>query len=172
MKINPLAHKFAERISSILSLPEHRSKFREQPLYEHKSIAPLIQAELVLFLRAENLGETDFVFDWEGNSRKSKQQHSYPVLGTWTHPDAAVLSPFKCAFEIDRENKQAGSGFKDALMKASVHVLSGKYESCVFVYVLKSGQSEMYLDDEGKVQTEHLITLLKNHGLFVSIIPP
>jgi hypothetical protein len=167
-----LAPKFAEHISRIFALPEHRSKFREISGEEHKVLAPLIQEQLAEFLNMERQNEChpDFHFDWEGNKRKEKkQERSYRVLGTDSFPDAAVLRPFKCAFEFDREIKQASSSFKDALMKASVHVLSGRYEACVFVYILKTGDSKMYLDDESE-HTNKLLNMLQEHGLYISII--
>jgi hypothetical protein len=76
-------------------------------------------------------------FTWEGRRRDGGRNdpYSYHVLGTNAFPDAAVLSPFTCAFEFDREPEKEVSHLKRALMKASVHVLSGAYDAGVLVYV-------------------------------------
>jgi hypothetical protein len=164
-----LARKFAHDISQAFTSTQFRKKLR--PFEEQKATAPLIRQHLEWFLQTESRDEAlrDILFDWEGNDRREgKQKYSYPILGTSTWPDAAVLSPFKCAFEFDREKKQGTSGFKDALMKASVHVLSGAYEACVLVFILLPGLNPYeYLDDKSK-QTRKLVKTLEANGLYVS----
>jgi hypothetical protein len=132
----------------------------------------LVRQHLERFLKTESRDEAlrDILFDWEGNDRRGrKQENSYPILGTWTHPDAAVLRPFKCAFEFDRETKRGTCGFKNALMKASVHVLSGAYEACVLVFILLPGLNPYeYLDDKSK-HTRKLVKTLRANGLYVSL---
>jgi hypothetical protein len=79
-----------------------------------------------------------------------------------------VLRPFRCAFEFDREKKQGAVDFKDALMKAAVHVLSGAYEACVLVFILLPGLNPYeYLDDKNK-HTRQLRKTLQANGLYVS----
>jgi hypothetical protein len=164
-----LARKFAHDISQAFT----STKFREKlpPYEEQKATAPLIHRNLERFLKTESRDGAlrDILFDWEGNDRREgKQKYSYPILGTSTWPDAAVLRPFKCAFEFDREKKQGTSGFKDALMKASVHVLSGAYEACVLVFILLPGLNPYeYLDDKGK-HTRKLVKTLEANGLYLS----
>ena len=165
-----LARKFAHDISQAFTSTQFRKKLRP-PFEEHKATAPLVRQHLERFLKTESRDEAlrDILFDWEGNDRRGrKQENSYPILGTWTHPDAAVLRPFKCAFEFDREKKQGTSGFKDALMKASVHVLSGAYEACVLVFILLPGLNPYeYLYEKSKY-TRKLIKTLEANGLYVS----
>ena len=164
-----LARKFAHDISQAFTSTQFRKKLR--PFEEHKATAPLIRQYLKRFLKTESRDEApqDIIFDWEGKDRQGrKQDRSYPILGTSAYPDAAVLRPFKCAFEFDREKKQGTSGFKDALMKASVHVLSGAYEACVLVFILLPGLNPYeYLHDERKY-TGKLLNTLQASGLYVS----
>jgi hypothetical protein len=142
-----------------------------RPFEEHKDTAPLIRRRLQRFLKTESKDKAlqDVLFDWEGNDRRGREQKlKYPILGTLAYPDAAVLRPFKCAFEFDREKKQGTSGFKNALMKASVHVLSGAYEACVLVFILLPGLNpHEYLRDKSK-HTRKLVKTLGAKGLYVS----
>jgi hypothetical protein len=132
----------------------------------------LIRRRLEQFLKTESRDEAlqDILFDWEGNDRRGREQKlKYPILGTLAYPDAAVLRPLRCAFEFDREKKQGTSGFKNALMKASVHVLSGAYEACVLVFILLPGLSpHEYLDEKSK-NTRRLVKTLGAKGLYVSL---
>jgi len=164
-----LARKFAHDISQAFTSTQFRKKLR--PLEEQKATAPLIRRHLERFLQTESRDEAlrDILLDWEGNDRREgKQEYSYRILGTLTWPDAAVLHPFKCAFEFDRETKQGTSRFKDALMKASVHVFSGAYEACVLVFILLPGLNPYeYLRDKSKY-TRKLVKTLEANGLYVS----
>ena len=164
-----LARKFAHDTRQAFMSTPFRKNLR--PFEEHKTTAPLIRRHLERFLQTEPRAEAlrDILLDWEGNDRREgKQEYSYRILGTSTWPDAAVLRPFKCAFEFDREKKQGTSRFKDALMKASVHVLSGRYEACVLVFILLPGLNPYeYLHDEGKY-TQKLVKMLEANGLYVS----
>jgi|GEM_PF-1095136 hypothetical protein len=164
-----LARKFAHDISQAFKSRPFRKKLR--PFEEHKATAPLIRRHLKRFLETESRDEApqDILFDWEGRDRRGrKQERSYPILGTSTWPDAAVLRPFKCAFEFDREKKQGTSGFKDALMKASVHVLSGAYEACVLVFILLPGLNPYEYLNEKSPYTRKLVKTLEANGLYVS----
>jgi hypothetical protein len=111
-------------------------------------------------------------YGWEGNyERKSEQELCYKICGTWAFPDAAVLGPFTCAFEFDREPEGGGVHFKEQLMKAAVHVLSGAYDACVFVYLLRPGsRASTYWGDRG-VYSRTLKKKLRDAGLHVSFIP-
>jgi hypothetical protein len=169
-----LARKYAQRISNALSSKPFTKLLRDAaPGYEHKAVARDIESDLESFLQ----GETEHkvtqqqLFDWEGKNRRGQEgERYYPVLGITSFPDAAVLAPFKCAFEFDREPSKKGSHFKTALMKASVHVLSGAYDSCVFVYILRPGSSRRaYLPDKCK-HTQRLIETLQAVGLYVTFI--
>jgi hypothetical protein len=164
-----LARKFAQEISQAFKSTPFRKKLR--PFEEHKATAPLIRRHLKRFLRTESTDETpqEILLDWEGKDRRGRRQdRSYPILGTSTWPDAAVLRPFRCALEFDREKKQGTVDFKDALMKASVHVLSGRYQACLLVFILLPGLDPYeYLHDESKY-TQKLVKMLEAKGLYVS----
>lgn len=143
---------------------------------EHKTLSDNIRA----FLTEHVQGSTEAHFDWEGNSdRKGKQMHSYPLLGTWTHPDAAVLRPFTCAIEFDREPPEADwAHFKSCLMKASCHVLSRAYDASLLVFSLRRNGSTpgTYLDpqkdDPYKAKfTSELLTTLRSRGMVIAIVP-
>ena len=166
-----LARKFADGISEKFASRQFREALRNAvSQYEHKATAPLISQYLDEHLKAESAGSSPptAVFTWEGNKKKGSP-YGYPILGTWTFPDAAVLSPFRCAFEFDREAKLGGAGFKAALMKASVHVLSGAYEACVLVYILQPRSTpHKYLND-GSDYTRRLIEALRANGLFLAL---
>ena len=164
-----LARKFARDIRQAFMSTQFRKKWR--PFEEHKATAPLIRRHLKRFLRTESTGETaqEVLLDWEGEDRRGRRQdRSYPILGTSTWPDAAVLRPFTCACEFDGEKKQGTVDFKDALMKASVHVLSGRYQACLLVFILLPGLDPYeYLHDESKY-TQKLVKMLEANGLYVS----
>lgn len=140
---------------------------------EHKVLAPRIEQVALTLARPDE----EVLIDWEGNSqRKPPQAHSYKLLGTETHPDAAVLRPFRCAVEFDREGTDGRSRFKDCLLKAACHVLSGAYDGVLFVYTLTRSDStaETYLTDyeEGQGHTAQLLKLLDEKGVTIAIVPP
>jgi hypothetical protein len=169
-----LARKFAQRIRKAFSSQQFRKMLlKATPGFEHKAVAKEIEGYLNGFMRAEEAHSAlpQPLFDWEGKfQRGQEQERYYPILGIWSFPDAAVLAPFKCAFEFDREPSRPGSHFKAALMKASVHVLSGAYEACVLVYILQPGPSRRsYLDDKS-AYTKKLIETLQTTGLYVTLI--
>jgi hypothetical protein len=167
-----LARKFAECAKRCLSSKQLSVKLRRAARQEeHKVVAEPMRKCLERFLKAQHSAPDSAGYDWEGNDRrKSKQKRSYKIFGTKAWPDAAVLGSFKCAFEFDREPDQGGDHFKRQLMKASVHVLSGAYDACVFVYTLTPGSDpRTYLDD--KVHTTTLIDMLRDAGLYVCFIP-
>lgn len=168
-----LARKFAQGISEAFASQQFHEALRSaMPQYEHKATSHQIRAYLDEFLKAESAGSalTATLFDWEGNDqREGKQEHSYPVIGTWTHPDAAVLRPFTCAFEFDREATSGSDSFKTALMKASVHVLSGAYEACVLVYILQPRPVLYKYVEDGSDHTRRLLETLRANGLFVAL---
>ncbi|MFO0564302.1 MAG: hypothetical protein U0263_01495 [Polyangiaceae bacterium] len=140
---------------------------------EHKALASDVRRLLEAHL--ESKSHTDVIFDWEGNTRPSgTQQHSYPLFGTYAHPDAAVLSPFTCAIEFDREpgDRPDWSHFKVSLMKAACHVLSRAYDASLFVYTLRRADSSAsaYLSDESS-HTRELLATLRASGMVVAIVP-
>ncbi len=135
------------------------------PRAEHKDIA--VREHLDELLKG-----VSGVLVWEGNpSKEKKERYSYQVLGALTFPDAAVLSPFTCAFEFDREARRGSdkSSFKRALMKASVPVLSGKYDACVLIFSLQSGTVRTAYRDDNE-RTKELLAFLEKRGLYVALI--
>lgn len=138
---------------------------------EHKVLSGRIQAHLAEFLAPPPTSKaappTSF-FDWEGNSARTwPQAHSYTLLGTGAHPDAAVLQPFTCALEFDRQPPTKGTSYlKDRVMKAACHVLSGAYDAVLVVYILDpvGAGRDAYLD-KGNPFTDHLLATLKLQGL-------
>jgi len=172
---NPkLARVFAYRVRKVLSSRQCKRLLRKVPPgFEHKAVAPEIERYLNAFIKG---GTTEKVhqpalFDWEGRDRgKEPCDRYYEVLGSRSYPDAAVLSPFRCAFEFDREPKKSGSSFKDALMKAAVHVLSGAYEACVLAYILPArSKRPRYLARQSEF-TRRLIKRFQAVGLYVTFI--
>ena len=139
---------------------------------EHKALVPYITESLNAFLEKKGVihSPEDILLDWEGNVERplGTQAYGYPLLGARTYPDAAVLRPFTCAFEFDREGGPAK--FKERFMKAAVHVLSGAYDACLLVYMLKSGSTAQYTED-GETHSSRLLANLEAHGLFVTFIP-
>jgi hypothetical protein len=170
---NP-ARKFAQGISEAFSAQRFRKGLRKAVRQsEQKAAAKPIREYLHEFLKAEWAGSAlpAASFDWEGKYRRQlKQSRSYPILGTWTWPDAAVLRPFRCAFEFDREPRLGVSHFKTALMKASVHVLSGNYKACVFVYFLHPGRTQHGYLDPSCQYTQRLMKTLRAKGLYVAMV--
>jgi hypothetical protein len=169
-----LARKFAQRIGKQFPSGRfHRVLQKASPQSEQKDLAEPIAEFLRVFRKvehAESLPKSRY--DWEGNyERKSEQELSYKIHGTWAYPDAAVLGPFTCAFEFDREPEGGGVHFKEQLMKAAVHVLSGAYDACVFVYLLRAGsRASTYLADRS-VYSRTLLKKLRDVGLYLSIVP-
>lgn len=138
---------------------------------EHKTLAGRIKD-----LAGPYANPLQVRFDFEGNSKRKRgsQQHSYPLLGTWTHPDAAVLEPFRCAIEFDRERSgNDRSHFKTCLLKAACHVLSGAYEASLLVFTLRRPDTApSYLSGEDPWFTSELLSQLTPRGLVVAIVPP
>ena len=150
------------------------------PGADYKPATLALESHLTSFLSKKGLGPGRV--DYEGAKRKrGSQEHSYPLLGTWTHPDAAVLEPFRCAFEFDLE-KSTPSPFKAALLKAAAHALCGRYDSVVFLYFLKASnpQAPYFSDNSSPAEpsssssvsnTRTLLTHLEENGLFVALVP-
>ena len=172
---NPRGRKIIERLRSASNLrKDFVNALRNDPSQPEQEAAAIpIQEYLHEFLKAESAGSAHPApcFDWEGNEqRQCRQTRSYPLLGTLAWPDAAVLRPFRCAFEFDREDPSGGADFKTKLMKASVHVLSGNYEACVFVYFLQPRDTQHgYLDYRNKY-TRRLIEALRANGMYVAMV--
>jgi len=171
-----LSRRFAKRISEeFRSGPFLKALQKAHPQSEQKDLAKPIERFLEEFRTAAHVKSLPKSrFDWEGNQhRESKQERSYEIFGTNAWPDAAVLDPFKCAFEFDREPDQGRVHFKRQLMKASVHILSGAYPACVFVYLLSRGSTPKdYLrPDPEDVYSTTLIKKLEDAGLYVCLIP-
>lgn len=140
---------------------------------EHKVLAPAMRAYLDTFLHDNHAGHAgggNVLFDWEGNSTRTwAQSHSYDLLGTSTHPDAAILQPFTCAFEFDRESSGGVSQFKAKVLKAAAHVLSKAYDASVLVYVLRRSTKDAHIEDKSPYTAE-LLRTLRGHGLFVAFV--
>jgi hypothetical protein len=162
-----LAREFASMLAEALSSGSLARVLRgAPPQEEHKDVTPYVPRYVEQLLRKRGLHDltNDILVDYEGQlKRKSPQERSYPVLGTWTHPDAAVLRPFTCAIEIDRSGSL--SHFKAALMKAAVHVLSGAYDASLLVYILEAGHSKRDYISDGEPQTVQLLEHLSASGL-------
>lgn len=172
---NRLAQEFAQRISKAFKSPKFRKLLESSPGHEQKAVGEETKSYLNGFMKAE-AGDAPCPkpqFGWEGDGqRRLKEKRYYPVLGVPSFPDAAVLAPFKCAFEFDRELDEPSehrSRFKAAMMKAAVHVLSGAYEACVFVYVLQPGSSPRSYFDNNR-STKRLVETLQDAGLYVTFI--
>lgn len=144
-----LARAFVRTLKEELETKAWSEKLRAEPYGEHKVFAADLNRLLIEFLRQQEISTDGARVDFEGNTaRMERQGHSYPLLGTWTHPDAAVLSPFTVALEFDREVESI-SKFKQCLSKTMCHVLSGAYNAAVQVIVLREGSTkDTYLADE------------------------
>lgn len=149
---------------------------------EAKATAEVVQQYLAKFVKkhAEDLpdgAEPEYI--WEGRGEGGESDRGYWLLGTMTHPDSAVVEPFTVAFEFDRErpsgkSSESYSHFKDCLMKAAVHVLSGAYDATVLVYSLERSDSTeaTYLNDRDEfIHTGHLMATLAGFGMVVAIVP-
>ena len=138
---------------------------------EHKAIAPFLNDRVIELLRRKGFSSLtkEVLCDYEGQTKRSApQDRSYPVLGTWTHPDAAVLRPFSCAIEIDRSG--ARSHFKDVLMKAAVHVLSGAYDACLLIYIYNTRSPRREYFRDGSAQTTQLLEHLSAAGMRIAFV--
>lgn len=140
---------------------------------EHKELSKVIGA------LAKEFAGPDAVFDWEGRNRgREPQRRSYPLLGTWTHPDAAVTEPFTLAIEFDREPADSNdtAHFKACLMKAACHVQSRAYDASLLVFTLQrpNSTSATYLRDPSAdpAHTRELLRSLRAAGLFYAFVPP
>ncbi len=170
------AIEFAESLAAELRASKWVRLMRDNPEAEHKVLSPHIAGHLKKFVaaRSQPSGSAAPLFDWEGNGdRKGPQAHSYELLGTGAHPDAAVLQPFTCALEFDRQAATRGASYlKERLMKSACHVLSGAYDAALFVYLLgrQGDTKENYLGDENPF-TRQLLASLRLHGLVVEVLP-
>ncbi len=170
------AIEFAESLATELRASKWVRLMRDNPEAEHKVLSPHISDHLQKFVASRaGRGETPSpLFDWEGNAtREWAQAHSYELLGTGAHPDAAVLQPFTCALEFDRQAATRGASYlKERLMKSACHVLSGAYDAALFVYLLgrQGDTKENYLGDENPF-TRQLLASLRLHGLVVEVLP-
>src|SRR5690606_10931054 len=106
---------------------------------------------------------------------------SYALLGTWTHPDLAVVAPFTVAVEFDREN-DGWVGYKTSLMKAACHAMSGAYDAVVHVFILKYANvsANSLIQHEGPTSfkgekanafTRQLMASLGAHGVVAAFVP-
>jgi hypothetical protein len=174
MNHSEVARRFAKRISEEFSSGRFREVLQKAaPQNEQKDLAKPIGAYLEGFRNpehAESLPKPWYA--WEGdNRRRSAQERRYDIFGARAFPDAAILGPFRCALEFDREPVRGGAHFKRELMKAAVHVLSGAYDACVFVYILRPASDHtVYLDDRNANSTG-LFKKLRDAGLHVSLVP-
>lgn len=166
-----LAMESADKdLRKLMGRAEHRLRRAAAGQGEHKVVASDIEEALLKFLKRKGLpaGQDDYLFDFEGRERPRgvRQVHSYELLGTWTHPDAAVLRPFALAIEFDREHETGRSHFKTALMKTACHVMSGAYDAAVQVLVVRqSGSSADVYGDDGSDYTGRLLDVLRAHGV-------
>ena len=168
------AREFAEELGrEMIKAPLIDAQRAAPEQHEHKTMTPYVTERLERFLQARNIvvPEDRMIVDCEGNRdrKPGTPSYGYPVLGTSTYPDIAVLAPFTCAVEFDREARSA-SEFRTKLMKAAVHVLSGAYSACLYVYLQPQGSTIRYTDD-GSLHTKRLLMILESFGLFVCLVP-
>lgn len=172
-----LAKEFARRFVAMVqedrSLEAEIARVsRQAELDPQKELHCLIEKQIAVMANDLKLSPALFHTDFEGNTRKGKQMHSYPLLGTWCHPDAAVLAPFRCAVEYDRQ--PAGSKtshLKERLGKTAAHVLSGAYDAAIQVYLphADSGHNaETYMAD-GVGTTTRFLQKLNELGVFLYV---
>jgi hypothetical protein len=173
-----LAREFAASLAA--AMPEDtlaQAVRRGAPTFdEAKETSAEITRRLQAFVRRREVDAAfgDPLFDWEGNSARTwAQSHSYDLLGTSAHPDAAILRPFTCALEFDREpTSEALSHLKAVLLKAAVHVLSGAYDACLLVYLLRSESTRATYTKDGSPHTARLIEHLRAQGMFITFVTP
>ncbi|MCA9644597.1 MAG: hypothetical protein KC492_28090 [Myxococcales bacterium] len=146
---------------------------------EHSQIRDSATVLLEKFLEEKNVAtEARFVIEGVGCG-----ELSYPLLGTDTYPDAAVLGAFRCAIEFDRQPASGWSHFKGALLKAAAHSISGAYDATLFVYTLRRKDTEpgQYLEDYGEgrpppdvavAPTQTLLSRLTELGVVWAFVPP
>ncbi len=91
-----LAREFAGYLASKVPNGSLEQTIRSaRPNEEHKALGPATSELLREFLATHGLNPESALVDWEGNAqRRGLQQQSYSLLGTWTHPDLAVVAPF------------------------------------------------------------------------------
>lgn len=146
---------------------------------EHKGIREDAKALLTAFLGDHKINDPG-KFAYEG---AGKGGLAYQLLGTEAHPDAAVLSPFRCAIEFDRQGASGWSDFKTALLKAAVHSISGAYDATLFVYTLRRTEASLqnYLEDYeppwlpsdvAVAPTQTLLSRLTELGVVWAFVPP
>lgn len=116
------------------------------------------------------------LFSTEGRGRGASQRN-YELLGTGAFPDAAVVWPFRCAVEYDRQpNPTNSSHLKTTLLKTAAHVLSGAYDAAIHVFVFHDAcpwNADSYGLDVRVTEIEHLPTRtflsnLENQGVFLA----
>lgn len=177
-----LAREFGCRLASAVASDPWATRIRECAQDEHKAAGQDVETLLTRFLLEHGIAD-EGVVDWEGKkrSRGVLQQQSYALLGTWTHPDLAVVAPFTCAVEFDRED-DTWAGYKQSLMKAACHVLSGAYDAVVHVFTLTYADSSasIYLQDAGpttftgnqpNASTRQLLATLQAYGVVTAFVP-
>ncbi len=167
------ARKFARQLSKSPLTPRLRKALANaSPQNEHKDyvVHEAMLECLGKFIKSMRIHSKP-LFDYEGQPQGPRTQARtyYQILGAWPFPDAAVFSPFKCAFEFDREGT-GDSDFKTALMKAAGHVLSGAYQACVLFYILRRGATPHGYLGDGTVHTQRLIRTPRRYGLYVALV--
>jgi len=130
------------------------------------------------FVLSLGFAADEAVIDFEGNAdRTRKQSHSYALLGTWAHPDAAALFPFRCAIEYDLHVSDRNvSHLKTSIGKTLAHVLSGAYDAALQVYIVRPNArhgAKQYLEDESPFTRQYLERLHEaNVAVAVLALPP
>ncbi|MBI5474974.1 MAG: hypothetical protein HY961_21745 [Ignavibacteriae bacterium] len=144
-------------------------------LEPQKELHWLIEKLLAVMADELQLSSTLFRSDFEGNARNGKQIHSYPLLGTWCHPDAAILAPFRCAIEYDRQPAERNtSHLKVSLGKTAAHILSGAYDAAIQVFLLRADSdhnADTYMTD-GVGTTKRFLQRLNQLGVFLYVGRP
>lgn len=173
-----LARLFASEMAARLEAlpkPEARRRFRaavEKPgTQDSAAFQPLIEEWAPRFARKHGTGP--LLFDVEGSK---KAEREYEVLGTTAWPDAVVLKPFRCAIEFDTQPVPKGSvnssRFRERLIKPLMHLLSDRYEACLFVYVLRHPEhSRLNYTDDDSPETARVMRFIHERGISLAFVP-
>lgn len=128
----------------------------------------------------EKLAGRGAMFSTEGRGKAAKLRN-YELLGTGAFPDAAVVWPFRCAVEYDRQpNPTNSSHLKTTLLKTAAHVLSGAYDAAVHVFLFQdacawnagSYELDVQVSEIEHLPTRQFLSNLEDQGVFLAACFP